>query len=194
MPEVSEVFSHDRIIRLRSSFTTAMKLLFLHVTTQITTNCTRCATSRITGSAASLKNSSRINRWQLTSVDWAWSSTTKTSPSSCSVERRECLKGFEEFTDVEHMQLLKHCPTLWLSPQRAVTRILLQSCWHTLRATTRWSGPEERSGHMHSSIPRSPSSPSSSSTSSCLRWMSSTPSFRLIIYQLVMSADDIYFV
>ena len=126
MPEVSEVFSHDRIIRLRSIFTTAMKLLLLPVTTQITTNCTRCATSRITGSAASLKNSPRINRWQLTSVDWAWSSTTKTSPSSCSVERRECLKGFEEFTDIEHMQLLKHCPTRWLSPQRAVTRILLQ--------------------------------------------------------------------
>ena len=132
MPEVSEVFSHDRIIRLRSIFTTAMKLLFLHVTTQITTNCTRCATSRITGSAASLKNLSRINKLQSTSVrsryvlDWASSSTTKTSPSSCGVERRECLKEFEEFTDIEHMQLLKHCQTRWLSLQRAVTRILLQ--------------------------------------------------------------------
>ena len=36
------------------------------------------------------------------------------------------LKEFEEFTDVEHMQLLKHCQTRWLSPQRAVTRIMLQ--------------------------------------------------------------------
>ena len=43
-----------------------------------------------------------------------------------SVKRRECLKEFEEFTDVEHMQLLKHRPTRWLSLQRAVTRILLQ--------------------------------------------------------------------
>ena len=43
-----------------------------------------------------------------------------------SVKRRECLKEFEEFTDVEHMQPLKHCPTRWLSLQRAVTRILLQ--------------------------------------------------------------------
>ena len=91
MPEVSEVFSHDRIIRLRSIFTTAMKLLLLP--TQITTNCTGFATSRITGSAASLKNLSHITRWQWTSVwsrsvvDWASSSTTKTSPSSCRVNR-----------------------------------------------------------------------------------------------------------
>jgi len=42
-----------------------------------------------------------------------------------SVNRRETLKEFEVFTDVEHMQVLKHCPTRQFS-LRVVGRVLSQ--------------------------------------------------------------------
>jgi len=32
-------------------------------------------------------------------------------PFDKSVKRRETLKEFKVFTDVQHMQVLKHCPT-----------------------------------------------------------------------------------
>jgi len=43
-----------------------------------------------------------------------------------SVKRKEALKEFKVFTNVEHMQVLKHCPTRWLSLQCIVDRVLIQ--------------------------------------------------------------------
>ena len=42
------------------------------------------------------------------------------------VKRRETLKEFQAYTKVEHMQVLKHCQTHWLSILRIVQRVLIQ--------------------------------------------------------------------
>jgi len=46
--------------------------------------------------------------------------------SSFSAKRKEVDKDFQQFTDVEDLQILKHCPTRWLSLDKAVTRTLNQ--------------------------------------------------------------------
>jgi len=43
-----------------------------------------------------------------------------------SSKRRVLLEEFEEFEDIEHLGLLKHCPTRWLSLLKVVERLLHQ--------------------------------------------------------------------
>lgn len=43
-----------------------------------------------------------------------------------SSKRRELFQEFEDFADIEHLGILKHCPTRWLSLLRVVERLLHQ--------------------------------------------------------------------
>ena len=41
-----------------------------------------------------------------------------------SSKRRELFAEFEDFTDIEHLGILKHCPTRWLSKYESDAAIL----------------------------------------------------------------------
>ena len=43
-----------------------------------------------------------------------------------SSKRHELFAEFEDFMDIEHLGILKHCPTRWLSLLRVVERLLHQ--------------------------------------------------------------------
>ena len=43
-----------------------------------------------------------------------------------SAKWRELLHEFQEFADVEHLEIIKHCQTRWLSLQRVVERVVNQ--------------------------------------------------------------------
>ena len=41
-------------------------------------------------------------------------------------KRQELLDDFQEFADVNHLEIIKHCQTQWLSLQRVVERVVNQ--------------------------------------------------------------------
>ena len=44
----------------------------------------------------------------------------------CSTKRVEALKEFQDFVGIEQQNLIKHCPTRWLSLRRCVNRLISQ--------------------------------------------------------------------